>query len=180
MPLEHLLCIGKGWLCQRYRGAGIEPLAGPKQQLEEAACLRHLVRQSLRIQMLDEALVLQAYDRRVYPEARRRRGRPLLEPSVPVESPAELAIDVVHHDIDIDAACGMVDEPDQHCDAQEAQGDTESDRQMRHKATILIAADCAQGHQRIGEGGKKDAESELIASVFGEVAQEPWAHLARG
>ena len=71
----------------------------------------------------------------------------------------------------------MIDEIDQHPDADECEEDCGAQREVRHEGTLTLVAHGAQNHQRERKGSEKGTECDLHAAVARKIAEQSRTHL---
>lgn len=98
----------------------------------------------------------------------------------PLYRGAEVFTDEFDHRFHIDPTGDVADEIDEYRDTGEREHDADAQRQMGDKATLGLGPNASQHDQSVTERAKQHLMCQLIATVAGEIAQEPWPHLAGG
>ena len=175
--LHRLLHIGRRRLHHRNHRTRKHVVARPHQQAHGSAALGCPVGQTVGVNVLQIAAVGAADRNRAVP-MRLRRHRLRIAMRRPTDRRLHVVADQRDHRLHIDAPGHVADEADQRRHAKQGQQQRRGQRQSRHRRIVVGRTHPVQQHQRIGAGGQKHAERELVAAVAREVAQQMWPHLA--
>ena len=74
----------------------------------------------------------------------------------------------------------VVDEKDQHAQAQHRQHDTDRDREVGDELRVVGSAHGPQHQETVDERGDECAERDLVAQIAQKAAQEPGTELLGG
>ena len=108
----------------------------------------------------------------------RRRLRSCIIGREPLQRSAELAAHEIDHRLNIYPSRHVVDEEHEHGHAGNGKKNPETQRKMRDEFAFVRGSNATQDHQSVDEGREKGAESNLVAPIACEVAQEARSHLA--
>ena len=96
------------------------------------------------------------------------------------EGGLELASKSGNHDRGLQRQGGVVDEVDQHGEAEKGERERSAHANLRHEDVLLHRTNRPQNHQAVGESPDEGPQDELVAPILHEIAEEPGAELLRG